>query len=71
MRYGRFLGLTALGSVVWIIFWGVLGRALGPQYHSVQSRLHYVDIVALVLIVGGIGYLTARRYRRRRALAAR
>ena len=70
MRYGRFLGLTALGSVVWIALWGVLGRALGSDYHSVQNKLHYVDIAAVVLIVAGIGYLIFRR-QRRRALAAR
>jgi membrane protein DedA with SNARE-associated domain len=69
VRYGRFLGLSALGSIPWITFWGVLGRALGPEYHSVQGKLHYVDIVALVLIVAGIAYAIYRR-RRRRALAA-
>jgi membrane protein DedA with SNARE-associated domain len=69
MRYGRFLGLSALGGVPWIVFWGVLGRALGSSYHSVQSNLHYVDIVGLVLIVAAAVYLIVRR-RRRRAIAA-
>ena len=69
MRYSRFLWLSALGGIPWIVFWGVLGRAIGSQYHSVQSNLHYVDIAAVVLIVGGIVWLIVRR-RRRRALAA-
>jgi membrane protein DedA with SNARE-associated domain len=68
MRYGRFLALSALGGVPWIIFWGVLGRALGSNYHSVVKNLHYVDIAAVVLIALGIVYLIVRR-RRRRALA--
>jgi membrane protein DedA with SNARE-associated domain len=69
MPYGRFLALSALGGVPWIIFWGVLGRALGSNYHTVQTNLHYVDIAGLVLIVAGIVYLVLRRRRRRRALA--
>jgi membrane protein DedA with SNARE-associated domain len=68
MRYGRFLGLSALGGVPWIIFWGVLGRALGSHYHQIERNLHYVDIVGLVAIVGVIAWLVVRR--RRRALAA-
>ena len=68
MRFGRFLALSALGGVPWIIFWGVLGRALGSNYHKVENNLHYVDIAGLVLIVAGIAYLVLRR-RRRRALA--
>jgi membrane protein DedA with SNARE-associated domain len=69
MRYGRFLGLTALGGVPWIIFWGVLGRAFGASYHHIESNLHYVDIAALVLIVAGVAYLLLRRRRRRVAAA--
>jgi membrane protein DedA with SNARE-associated domain len=66
--YLRFLGLSALGGVPWIAFWGILGRALGSSYHNVQSNLHYVDIAALVLIVAAIGWLVARRRRRRLAV---
>ena len=69
MRYGRFLALSALGGVPWIVFWGVLGRALGSNYHNVEKNLHYVDIAAVVLIVAGIVYVIVRR-RRRRALAS-
>ncbi len=65
--YPRFLALSALGGVPWIAFWGILGRAIGSHYHSVQSNLHYVDIAAVVLIVAVIVYAVIRR--RRRALA--
>jgi membrane protein DedA with SNARE-associated domain len=65
--YLRFLALSALGGVPWIAFWGILGRAIGSHYHSVQSNLHYVDIAALVLIVAGIVYLFSRRRRSRLA----
>ena len=65
MRYSRFLGLSALGGVPWIVFWGVLGRAIGSDYHRVQGNLHYVDIAAVVLIAAAIVYLIVRRRRRR------
>jgi membrane protein DedA with SNARE-associated domain len=64
MRYGRFLWLSALGGVPWIIFWGVLGRALGSHYHQIERNLHYVDIAGLVAIVAVIGWLLLRRHRR-------
>jgi membrane protein DedA with SNARE-associated domain len=68
MRYGRFLGLSALGGIPWIVFWGVLGRALGSDYHKIQDNLHYVDIAGVVLIVAVVAYVIMRR--RRRAVAA-
>jgi membrane protein DedA with SNARE-associated domain len=67
MPYPRFLALSALGGVPWIVFWGVLGRVLGAQYHSVQNNLHYVDIAAVVLIAAAIVSLFIRRQRRRLA----
>jgi membrane protein DedA with SNARE-associated domain len=66
MPYLRFLALSALGGVPWIAFWGILGRAIGSHYHSVQSNLHYVDIAAVVLIVAALVVLIARRRRRPR-----
>jgi membrane protein DedA with SNARE-associated domain len=65
--YFRFLGLSALGGIPWIAFWGILGRAIGGHYHSVERNLHYVDIAAVVLIVAAIVYWIARRRRRRAA----
>jgi membrane protein DedA with SNARE-associated domain len=65
MPYLRFLALSALGSVPWIAFWGILGRVIGSQYHNVQSNLRYVDIPAAVLIVAAVGYLIVRRRRRK------
>jgi len=33
----RFLWLSALGGIPWIVFWGVLGRAIGSQYHRSRA----------------------------------
>jgi membrane protein DedA with SNARE-associated domain len=68
MRYSKFILLSLLGGLPWIAAWGILGRELGPSYHSVQNHLHYVDYTALVLIVAAIVYLLVRR--RRRATAS-
>jgi len=65
--YLRFLALSALGGIPWIAFWGILGRAIGSHYHSVQSNLHYVDIAAVVVIAAAIVYLIYRRRRSRLA----
>jgi membrane protein DedA with SNARE-associated domain len=67
MPYLRFLALSAIGSIPWIGFWGILGDLLGSSYHSVQNNLHYVDIAALILIVAAIAYAVFRRRRRRLA----
>jgi membrane protein DedA with SNARE-associated domain len=66
--YLRFLALSALGGVPWIAFWGILGRAIGSHYHSVQSNLHYVDIAAVVAIVAALIYFLSRRRRRKLAV---
>jgi membrane protein DedA with SNARE-associated domain len=65
MNYGRFVALSLLGGVPWIVAWGVAGRELGSRYHSVQDQLHYVDYAVLVLIVAAIAYYVIHRYRRR------
>ena len=67
MPYLRFLALSALGGVPWIAFWGILGRAIGSHYHSVEKNLHYVDIAAVVLIAAAIVYFLYRRRRRKLA----
>jgi len=63
MRYPKFLLLSFAGGLPWIAAWGILGRELGPSYHSVQNHLHYVDIAAVILIVAAIVYIVFRRMR--------
>ncbi|HEX4036097.1 MAG TPA: DedA family protein [Solirubrobacteraceae bacterium] len=67
--YFRFLALSALGGIPWIAFWGILGRALGSHYHSVEKNLHYIDIAAVVIIVAVIAWVLWRRWQRRRVAA--
>jgi len=69
MPYGRFLALSGLGGVPWIAFWGILGRAVGSQYHSVERNLHYIDVAAVVIIVALIALYLWRRWQRARVVA--
>jgi membrane protein DedA with SNARE-associated domain len=66
MPYPRFLVLSLLGVLPWVVGFAVLGRELGSRYQSLQSKLHYVDeAVALLIVVGAI-YLVVRNRRARR-----
>ena len=51
MPYASSSLLSLLGGLPWIGCWGLLGRELGPSYHSVQNTCTTSIIVALVLIV--------------------
>ena len=68
MPYGRFIVLSALGVIPWVAGWAIAGRELGSSYHSVQDKLHYVDLAVLVVLIAGAAYLILRQ---RRARAAR
>jgi membrane protein DedA with SNARE-associated domain len=69
MPYTRFLGLSLLGVLPWVVGFAVLGRELGSKYQSLQSKLHYVDeAVAVVIVVGAI-YLVVRHRRGERRAA--
>ena len=51
MAYGRFLAMAAIGSIVWIAFLGILGRAVGSQWQTWKHHLDYVDYVGVAVIV--------------------
>jgi membrane protein DedA with SNARE-associated domain len=70
MRYPKFLLLSLAGGLPWIAFWGILGDAIGPSYHSVRNQLHYVDYAGLALIALGLAWLYLKRRRRRQAAAS-
>jgi membrane protein DedA with SNARE-associated domain len=71
MPFWRFIGLAAIGSIVWIAGLGVLGREVGSNWQAWRHHLEYVDyagaalvVVALVLLIrrlrrGGTGTATA------------
>lgn len=63
MAYWRFIGLAAIGSVIWIGGLALLGKAVGSNWTSWRSHLEYVDIAAVVVALAAIAYLVIRRRR--------
>ncbi|MGH2916683.1 MAG: DedA family protein [Solirubrobacteraceae bacterium] len=66
MPFGRFLPLTALGSLIWIAALGVLGREVGSQWQSWRHHLEYVDYAGAVVLACALAYLIVRLIRGRR-----
>ena len=48
-RYNRFLTITSLGEITWIVVFGGLGYALGSQWESISQ--HLPDFTSLALAV--------------------
>ena len=72
MKYGRFVTMATLGSIVWIAFLGILGNAVGSQWQSWKHHLDYVDYagVAVILVLLAWGILRwVRRVREDNAAA--
>ncbi|MGH2843930.1 MAG: DedA family protein, partial [Solirubrobacteraceae bacterium] len=69
MSYPRFVSMAALGSVVWISAWGLIGKAVGSQWNQWKNHLDYVDYVVIVLIVLAVAWWVLRRLRTARAAA--
>jgi membrane protein DedA with SNARE-associated domain len=61
---GRFMLLTALGCLPWVLAWALLGDVLGQNWDSLRGAISYADYVVLALAVAGVVYLLARRTRR-------
>jgi membrane protein DedA with SNARE-associated domain len=61
---GRFMALTAIGCLPWVLAWALLGDILGQNWGSLRAAISYADDVVLVLAVVGVAYLVVRRARR-------
>jgi membrane protein DedA with SNARE-associated domain len=70
MPYSRFLALAAVGSVAWMSFLTLVGRAVGSQWVAWRRHLEYVDYVLVAIVLAAIGYLLLRWLRGRRHLDA-
>jgi membrane protein DedA with SNARE-associated domain len=68
MGYGRFVAMSALGSVVWITAWAFVGKGVGSKWPQWKQHLNYVDYAVVLVVVIAVGWWIVRRTRARRAL---
>jgi membrane protein DedA with SNARE-associated domain len=61
--FWRYMGLSALASLVWCLAFGIAGHALGTHWDSVHSAFRYADYAAVVAVVGVVAAVLARRAR--------
>ena len=54
-----------LGALPWCMFLIIVGEKLGANWNSLKPLFHRMDIIILVLILGGIGYFLYKRIKRR------
>ncbi|MBS1880906.1 MAG: DedA family protein [Actinobacteria bacterium] len=69
MPFWRFILLTLLGSIPWVLALALLGKGVGANWEHWRHNLGYLDYVVAAAIVAGIVYWIVKR-RRRNAAAA-
>jgi membrane protein DedA with SNARE-associated domain len=65
--FPRYVGLTAVASLVWCATFGIAGHALGTHWDSVHHPFRYADYAAVVLLAAATATLAVRS---RRSLAS-
>jgi membrane protein DedA with SNARE-associated domain len=63
MPFWRFTWLTALGSLPWVLGFGLLGQAVGNNWEQWRHHLQVLDYLVVAAIVGLVGYWLVRRRR--------
>ena len=70
MPFWRFLALTVIGSIPWVLALALLGKGVGSNWEHWRHNLGYLDYVIAAAIVAGIVYWIVKRRRRSAAAAA-
>ena len=63
MPFWRFTWLTALGSLPWVLGFGLLGRAVGDNWEQWRHHLQVFDYLTVAAVIGLIAYALVRRRR--------
>jgi membrane protein DedA with SNARE-associated domain len=63
MPFWRFTWLTALGSIPWVIGFGLLGRAVGANWEKWRNHLAILDYLTVAAIIVLIAYWLVKRRR--------
>jgi membrane protein DedA with SNARE-associated domain len=63
MPFWRFTWLTALGSLPWVLGFGLLGREVGSNWKEWRHHLQVLDYLVVAAIIGLVVYAIVRRHR--------
>jgi membrane protein DedA with SNARE-associated domain len=63
VSWAKFLPLTTLGSVIWVVGLGELGNGVGHNWPQWRKHLEIVDYLVVVLVVLAIVWLVVQRVR--------
>jgi membrane protein DedA with SNARE-associated domain len=63
MPFWRFTWLTALGSLPWVVGFGLLGREVGSEWEDWRHHLQVLDYLVVAAIVVLVVYTLVRRRR--------
>jgi membrane protein DedA with SNARE-associated domain len=63
MPFWRFTWLTALGSLPWVVGFGILGREVGSEWKDWRHHLQILDYLVVAAVVVLIVYALVRRRR--------
>ena len=64
MPFWRFTWLTALGSLPWVVGFGLLGRAVGDEWEKWREHLSILDYIVVAALVALVAYWIYKRVTR-------
>jgi membrane protein DedA with SNARE-associated domain len=64
MPFWRFTWLTALGSLPWVLGFGLLGKVVGSEWEQWRDNLKLLDYLVVAAIVALVVYAIVKRRRR-------
>ncbi|MGH3265016.1 MAG: DedA family protein, partial [Trebonia sp.] len=64
MPYWRFIALTAVGSIPWVLMLALVGRSVGHNWEQWRHHLAVLDYAVLAALVALVVYLIVKRRRR-------
>jgi membrane protein DedA with SNARE-associated domain len=64
MPFWRFTWLTALGSIPWVVGFGLLGKAVGDEWETWREHLSILDYIVVAALVGLFVYWLYKRSKR-------
>ena len=68
MRFGHFVVLTFLGSLLWCLLLAYIGRQLGKHWNDVGAWIHRFDVLIILAVIALVVLYVRRHIRESREL---